>query len=44
VAEKAIASSGMNVELEIIGEIIGYGVMSVPALVIDDKVKASGPI
>jgi len=46
-AEKAIASSGVKADLEKvekITEIIKYGVMSTPGLVIDDEVKASGRI
>ncbi len=46
-AEKAIASSGVKVDLEKveqITEIIRYGVMSTPGLVIDEEVKASGRI
>jgi small redox-active disulfide protein 2 len=46
-AEKAIAASGMKVDLEKverIEEIIKYGVMATPGLVIDEEVKASGRI
>ena len=46
-AEKAIASSGVKADLEKvekITEIIKYGVMSTPGLVIDEEVKASGRI
>lgn len=46
-AEKAVASSGVAVELEKvekIDDIMSYGVMMTPALVIDDEVKASGRI
>ncbi len=46
-AEKAIASSGVKADLEKvekIEEIIRYGVLSTPGLVIDDKVKSSGRI
>ena len=46
-AEKAIASSGVAVELskvEKIDDIMKYGVMMTPALVIDEEVKASGRI
>jgi small redox-active disulfide protein 2 len=46
-AEKAIASSGVPAELEKvekIDDIMKYGVMMTPALVIDDEVKASGRI
>ena len=45
--EKAIAASGMKVDLEKvekIEEIIKYGVMMVPGLVINDEVKASGRV
>ncbi len=46
-AEKAIASSGVKAELEKvekIEEIIKYGVMATPGLVIDEEVKASGRV
>lgn len=46
-AEKAIALSGVNADLEKvenIEEIIKYGVMATPGLVIDKAVKASGRI
>ena len=46
-AEKAIASSGVSVDLEKvekIDEIMKYGVMMTPALVLDEEVKASGRI
>jgi small redox-active disulfide protein 2 len=46
-AEKAIAESGASVELEKvekIDDIMNYGVMMTPALVIDGEVKASGRI
>lgn len=46
-AEKAIAASGVSAELEKvekIDEIMKYGVMMTPALVIDEEVKASGRI
>jgi small redox-active disulfide protein 2 len=46
-AEKAIASSGVKADLEKvekITEIIKYGVMSTPGLVIDEQVKSSGRI
>jgi small redox-active disulfide protein 2 len=46
-AEKAIAASGREVELEkveAIDEIVRHGVMVTPALVLDDAVKASGRI
>jgi small redox-active disulfide protein 2 len=45
--EKAIASSGMQADLEKIEkieDIIKFGVMATPALVIDGEVKASGRI
>jgi len=45
--EKAIASCGVQAELEKvekIEEIIKYGVMATPGLVIADQVKASGRI
>jgi small redox-active disulfide protein 2 len=46
-AEKAIASSGRTVELERvekIDEIMKYGVMMTPALVVNEEVKSSGRI
>ncbi len=46
-AENAIASSGVKADLEKvekIEEIIKYGVMTTPGLVIDGEVKASGRI
>ena len=46
-AEKAIAASGVHADLEKverIEEIIKYGVMVTPGLVIDGEVKASGRI
>ncbi len=46
-AEKAIASSGVAAELEKveqIDDIMNYGVMMTPALVIDEEVKSSGRI
>lgn len=46
-AEKAIAASGVPVELEKIekiDEIVKYAVMMTPALVVDEEVKASGRI
>ncbi len=46
-AERAIVSSGVKADLEKvekITEIIRYGVMSTPGLVIDEEVKASGRI
>ena len=46
-AEKAAAASGLPVELEkveSIDEIVGYGVMMTPALVIDEKVVLSGRV
>jgi small redox-active disulfide protein 2 len=46
-AEKAIAASGQPSSLEKVeqlDEIMKYGVLMTPALVIDDEVKASGRI
>ncbi len=46
-AEKAIAASGVRVELEKVDkleDIMKYCVMMTPALVIDEEVKASGRI
>jgi small redox-active disulfide protein 2 len=46
-AQKAVAASGVGAELEKvekIDDIMKYGVMMTPALVIDEQVKASGRI
>lgn len=46
-AEKALAAAGISAELskvESLGDIMKYGVMMTPALVIDGEVKASGRI
>jgi small redox-active disulfide protein 2 len=46
-AEKAIVASGVKADLEKIEkieEIIKYGIMATPGLVIDEEVKASGRI
>jgi small redox-active disulfide protein 2 len=46
-AQKAVTASGVAAELEKvekIDEIMRYGVMMTPALVIDEEVKASGRI
>ena len=46
-AEKAIASSGVKVDLEKvekIEEILKYGIMAPPGLVIDEEVKVSGRV
>jgi len=46
-AEKAIASSGISATLDKVDkldEIMKYGVMMTPALVLDEEVKASGRI
>jgi len=46
-AEKAVAASGVPVEIEkveSIDEIVKYGVMMTPALVIDEEVKTSGRV
>ena len=46
-AEKAVAASGVAAEIEKvekIDEILAFGVMMTPALVLDDVVKASGRI
>ena len=45
--EKAIVASGVNADLEKVekmDEIIKYGVMATPALVIHEEVKSSGRI
>jgi len=46
-AEKAVAGAGVAAELEKveeIDEIVAYGVMMTPALVIDEKVVLSGRV
>ncbi|HNU67905.1 MAG TPA: thioredoxin family protein [Myxococcota bacterium] len=46
-AEKAIAESGLSVgieKVEKINEIMDYGVMMTPALVVGDQVKSTGRI
>jgi small redox-active disulfide protein 2 len=46
-AEKAIAASGVKADLEKvekIEEILKYGVVATPGLVIDEEVKSSGRI
>lgn len=46
-AEKAVKEAGVSAELEKvenIDDIMNYGVMMTPALVIDDEVKASGRV
>ena len=46
-AERAVATSGVQVELEKvekIDEIMKFGVMITPSLVIDGEVKASGRV
>jgi len=46
-AQKAVAAAGVGVDLEKvekIDEIMKYGVMMTPALVIDDQVKSSGRV
>jgi small redox-active disulfide protein 2 len=46
-AEKAVAASGVPADLEKvekIDEIVAYGVMMTPALVIDEKVVMSGRV
>jgi small redox-active disulfide protein 2 len=46
-AEKAIAASGVKVDLEKVEnivEIIQYGVMATPGLVVNEEVKSSGRI
>ena len=45
--EKAVVASGVPVEIEKvenIDEIVKYGVMMTPALVIDEEVKTSGRV
>lgn len=46
-AQKAIAESGKDVQLEkveSIDDIMSYGVMMTPALVVDEEVKSCGKI
>jgi small redox-active disulfide protein 2 len=46
-AEKAVKASGISAELEKVeklDEIVKYGVMMTPALVINEEVKSSGRI
>ena len=46
-AEKAVAASGVDAEVEKVekmDEIVAYGVMMTPALVIDGKVVMSGRV
>jgi small redox-active disulfide protein 2 len=46
-AEKAVSASGVSAELEKVeklDDIMKYGVMMTPALVIDEEVKSSGRI
>jgi small redox-active disulfide protein 2 len=46
-AEKAVAQTGQPATLtkvEALEDIVGYGVMSTPALVIDERVVASGRV
>jgi small redox-active disulfide protein 2 len=46
-AEKAVAASGVTAELEKVeklDDIMAYGVMMTPALVVNEKVKASGRV
>lgn len=46
-AAKAVEESGLEVELskvEKIDEIVGYGVMMTPALVVDERVVSSGKV
>ena len=45
--EVAVAESGLNISIEKItdlGSITSYGVMSTPALVIDDRVVSQGKV
>jgi len=46
-AEKALAESGVKGEIEHVTDlrrIMGYGVLSTPALVVDGKVRSAGRI
>jgi small redox-active disulfide protein 2 len=45
--EKAIASSGLSVDLEKverIEEIIKYGILAMPGLILNEEIKASGRV
>lgn len=45
--KEAVANKGINAEIEYITDmekIIGYGVMSMPALMIDDKIVSAGKV
>ncbi len=47
IAAKAIAETGVDAELikvEKIDEIVSYGVMMTPGLVVDEKVKSAGKL
>jgi small redox-active disulfide protein 2 len=46
-ARDAVAKMGIDAEIQKVtamSDIMGYGVMSTPALVVDDVVKASGQV
>ena len=45
--KEAVESKGIDAEIEYItdmGKIMGYGLMSMPALMIDDKIVSSGKV
>ena len=45
--KEAVASKGINAEVEYITDmekIMGYGVMSMPALMIDDRIVSAGKV
>ena len=45
--KEAVASKGIHAEVEYITDmekIMGYGVMSMPALMIDDKIVSAGKV
>ena len=45
--KEAVANKGINAEIEYITDmekIMGYGVMSMPALMIDDKIVSAGKV
>ena len=46
-AKEAVASKGINAEIEYITDmekIMNYGVMSMPALMVDDKIVSAGKV
>ena len=46
-AQKAVSQAGLNVEVEYVTDmekIMGYGIMSMPALMIDEKLVSAGKV